>query len=80
MVEDFQHRWNDERNVNEAQRYTNQIEAAQRGEGNYRMPSKPPSQAWDRLHAIARFVVPAIAIAGLLSMVGFAVWVAVSAG
>ena len=80
MAEDFNQPWIEQQMVSGAQRHTNMTEAAKRAQQHYQSPSKPPSQAWDRLHSVLRIAAPVIAVTGLLAMVGFAVWVAVSAG
>ena len=90
MVEDYNRHWVEHQNLSEDQRHANMIEAAKRGEEHYQTSSKPPSQVWDRLYSIARFVIAAIAIVGLLVIVvGLlmfvvsvvtAVWGAVSSG
>jgi hypothetical protein len=80
MAEDSNRQWNEQQSLSEAQRHANMAEAAKRGEQHYQASSKPPSQVWDRLYSVARIVIPAIGIVGLLAMVGFAVWVAASSG
>ena len=80
MVDGFNQVSNDHLTTSEAQRHANMAEAAKRAEQHYQSPSKPPSQAWDRLYSIARIAAPVIAVTGLLAMVVFAVWVAVSSG
>ena len=80
MAEDSNRQWNEQQSLSEAQRHANMAEAAKRGEQHYQGSSKPTSQVWDRLYSVARIVIPAIGIVGLLAMVGFAVWVAASSG
>ena len=80
MVDGFNQVSNDHLAASEAQRHANMIEAAQRAEQHSQSPTKPPSQAWDRLYSIARIAAPVIAVTGLLAMVGFAIWIAVSSG
>ncbi len=80
MVGGFNQVSNEHLTASEAQRHANMAEAALRAEQHFQSPSKPQSQAWDRLNSIARIAAPVIAVIGLLAMVGFAVWVAVSSG
>ncbi len=90
MVKDLNRQWNEQLSESEAQRHTNIADAAMRAEQHYQSPTKTPSQVWDRLYSIARFVIAAIAIVGLLVIVvGLlifvvsvvaAVWGAVSSG
>ena len=82
MVEDFNKHLVDHQNLSEGQRHANMAEAAKRAQEHHqhRPRTKPPSDIWDKLYPIARIAIPTIAVVGLLAMVGFAVWVAVSAG
>ena len=80
MAEDFNRQWNEQQSLSEAQRHANMAESAKRGEQHYQGSSKPTSKLWDRLYSVARIVIPAIGIVGLLAMVGFAVWVVASSG
>ena len=80
MVDDLNQVLIHQHTASESQRHANMIEAAKRAEQHSRSSSKPPSQAWDRLYSIARIAAPVIAVVGLLAMVGFAIWIAVSSG
>ena len=80
MVDGFNQVSNDHLTASEAQRHADMAEAAKRAGQHYQSPTKPPSQAWDRLYSIARIAAPVIAVVGLLAMAGFAVWVVVSSG
>ena len=69
MVHDLNRQWNEQLSESEVQRHTNIADAAMRAEQHYQSPTKPPSQVWHRLFSIARYVIAAIAIVGLLFMV-----------
>ena len=90
MVHDLNRQWNEQLSESEVQRHTNIADAAKRAEQRYQSPTKPPPQVWHRLYSIARIVIAAIAIVGLLFIaVGLlifvvsvvaAVWGTVSSG
>jgi hypothetical protein len=82
MVEDYNRHLADQQNLSEGQRHANMAESAKRAQEHFQHqpPPKPPAEIWDKLYPIARVVFPTIAIAGLLAMFGFAVWIIVTSG
>ena len=72
MAEDFNQPWIEQQMASETQRHTNLAEAAKRAQerSQHHPSSKSHSEIWGRLYPIVRVVIPAIAVVGLVIMVG----------